>query len=243
MVNLLSIGNSVRSGYKTFKDCKKKISDNPLGPEIRRLRKEAKKWITGMDLIGREYHEIGETRYKIEENAINNLAVIEGVAVPYARYNILSLGLSKVYFYTDPKIIREIKIQDDDSLIEKIYPKPEKAVSSIEKVVEECLADSNDYGYVRDFKKRKREIIKELASIRKKIKAPYTPGTDYSSIQIELWQTAKKMSGVKEDYIAIIRDLETKSDIKNAKIAAAAVITLTVGILLGSKLKLRRKIS
>lgn len=231
---MLLIGNSLKKSYETFKEYKQKISDDPFKPEIKKLRKELKKWTASINMIGKECPDIGDTCYKIEENAINYLSAIEGVALPCARHNLFIS--SKVYFYTDPKRIKEIKIQESDSF-EKIYPEPKKAISGIEKVVNDCLSDSKDYGYVQDFKKRKREIINKLVLIKKNIKTPYIPGTDYSSTQKELWQTVKKMSGVEYDYRNVIRDLETQSDIKNAKTAATAIVALAIGILLGSRLK------
>lgn len=238
MVNVLLIGNFVRSGISTFRKYKNKIREDPFGPEIKKLRKECGKWTSAIDLIGREHHHIGETCYEVEDNVMNNLSAIEGVSLPCARYNLLIPN--KVYFYTDPKIIKSISRERSSPLIEKIYPKPEKAISSIEKDIDDYISEREDLGYTEYFEKRKGEIINELSSLRKRIKFPYQPGFDYSVIQEKLSETVKKMRGVEYDYLSNIQELEHKRNIRIVKIGAAAALTFSVGLVIGSKLKKTR---
>ncbi|MDP3026224.1 MAG: hypothetical protein Q8N63_00840 [Nanoarchaeota archaeon] len=234
MVNVLLMGNFVRSGISTFRKYKNKIREDPFGPEIIKLRKECGKWTSAIDIIGRECPHIGETCYDVEDNVMNYLSVIEGVSIPCARYNILIPN--RVYFYTDPKRVEKIDREINPSF-KRIYPKPEKAIFSMEKIIDDYISETEDIGYTDNFEKRKVETMGELLSSRKRIEFPYQAGFDYSAIQERLFETVKKMRGVEYDYLSRLQELEHKRNIRRAKIGAAAVATFAAGVVIGSKLK------
>jgi hypothetical protein len=235
MINPLPIINIARSSHKAIKNYRQERRKDSSTPEIKKLRRDAVKWTTSINTIGRENHKVGDIIYKVEENVINYLSAIEGVVMPCARYNLLIPN--KAYFYTDPSKIKEMHLNEDSSLIERIYPRPEKAVSSIERIIENHLQKSRGYRHIKDFKKRKSQVVEDLQKISKSIVTPYTPGTDYSSVQKDLIQTVKKMEEIKSDYLVNIHELEYQRSLQWLKITAITGITLAVGILTNYKFK------
>ena len=240
MVNPLLIGNAVTSGISTFRKYRSKLREDPLTPEINRLKKERGKWTFAIDLIGRENPPIGEICYEVGEDAITSLSALEMVVLPCAMHNLLIPN--KAYFYTDPRIIREIS-KEDSPLFKKIYPKPEKAIYSIGKSIEKYIFPTEESECIEHFKEKREAIVEALASSLRKIKAPYEPGLDYSAIKNELFENVKKMKGIEYDYFLNLQELSLKRNIKRAKIGVAAALTFAVGVLIGSKLKKAKALS
>jgi hypothetical protein len=243
MVNPMLIKEVAKNSYKAFKKYRKDISEDPLSIEIDKLQKEKEKWTASIGLIGKKYPNLGDTTTDIKENVMNYLSVIEGIVMPCARYNLLIP--KKTYFYTDAKRVKEIKTSQECDLIEKIYPQPQKAIQTIEEIIQDHITGSQDYGYIQGFKKRKKEIIRELILLKKRMISPYYAGMEYSPVQKELAQTVTEMVTVEHDYKMNIEELKYQRAVhrlkKGTKVAAAATITIAASLLIGSRLKMPKK--
>jgi len=233
MVHPLFFPFAIKSSINTVKKYRKKIKQDPFAKDLENLESEKNKWTIALNLIGTEYYPPGNSFSEFSDNAINALSVIEAVSIPYARY---SLQPGKIYFCRDPKSVEKI-VEEESPLAEMIYPKPKRTIAKIESALEDSIAETVDLGYIEDFENRKQKIIEELVSVRKKIKQPYKPRTDYSSVQQVILTTSKKIKGIEYDYAQSIQGLEYKRNIRRAKIGAAAVVTFATGAIIGAKLK------
>lgn len=235
MIPPILISNAIYSGVKTARKYAPEIKDNPFHSEIEKLEKELNKWSRAIDTIGREYPIIGTYTYELADTVLNNLATIERVRIPYGIHK--WQGLRDAYFFIDPKHVRKNPQIPGKSSIKRIYPRPTKAIETIEDVIGYNLSEAKDVGYINDFEKRRTEIVNDFIITRKKIKTPYKLGISYTPIQDKITEIAKKMKGVEYDYICGIRKLKDMRRRRIAKIGAAATLTFAAGILIGSKLK------
>lgn len=232
MVNPFAIGNFAVSCGSELKKAAGKIKEDSYSKEIEKLNEQREKFKIAIDLIGKDYYRTGEDSNEFQRNALNYLAVVEHVSLPYSTgvYPIKKAG----YYFINPK-----RIKDQDSsglLVERIYPAPRKAISMIEKAVEECF-DEKDFNYLTNFKKRKDNLVRDLTKLKQKIKTPYERGQDYSAIREGLVETVRETYRLDSDCKKAIEDLETKSDIRKAKIGITALAAIAIGTILGTKLK------
>jgi hypothetical protein len=233
MVNPIAIGNFAVSCGTELKKFVGKIKNDPFSLEIKKLKEQREKFAKAMDLVGRDYYRVGEDSDEFKRNALNCLAVVEHVSLPYPEgvYPLKKAG----YYFINPERIREPS-SDIELKTEIIYPQPKEAASFIESAVAEC-SDAQGFGYLANFAERKDNLINSFVRLGRRIKRSRNPKKDYTPIREELVENVREMYRLDKEYKGAIEMLETKSDIKKVKIGAAALVGIVTGAVVGAKLK------